>query len=50
MGAFRIELGRSTSEVAMKLSYDSRYNIAYIRLAEETSEVEIVRVSEELNV
>jgi len=34
----------------MKLTYDPRHNIAYIRLAEETAEVETVHVSEELNV
>jgi uncharacterized protein YuzE len=34
----------------MRLTYDPRYNIAYIRLAEETTQVETVRVSEELNV
>jgi uncharacterized protein YuzE len=34
----------------MKLTYDPRHNIAYIRLAEESAEVETVRVSEELNV
>jgi uncharacterized protein YuzE len=34
----------------MKLSYDSRYNIAYIRLQEKTSQVETIRISEELNV
>jgi uncharacterized protein YuzE len=34
----------------MKLSYDPRYNIAYIRLREKTGEVETIRVSEELNI
>ncbi len=34
----------------MKLSYDPRYNIAYLRLADSTADVESVRVSEELNV
>lgn len=34
----------------MKLTYDPRHNIAYIQLAERTTEVETVRVSEELNV
>ena len=34
----------------MKLSYDPRYNVAYIRLHEKTAAVETVRVSEELNV
>jgi uncharacterized protein YuzE len=34
----------------MKLSYDPRYNIAYIRLREKTAVVETIRVSDELNV
>lgn len=34
----------------MKLTYDPRHNIAYIRLADSTDEVETVRISEELNV
>jgi uncharacterized protein YuzE len=34
----------------MKLSYDPRYNVAYIRLREKTAEVETIRVSDELNV
>lgn len=34
----------------MKLTYDPRYNIAYLRLQEKTSQVETVRVSESLNV
>ncbi|MBM4275116.1 MAG: DUF2283 domain-containing protein [Deltaproteobacteria bacterium] len=34
----------------MKLTYDTRYNIAYIRLHEKTAQVETIRVSEELNV
>jgi uncharacterized protein YuzE len=34
----------------MKLSYDPRYNVAYIRLREKTTEVESLRVSDELNV
>jgi len=34
----------------MKLTYDSRYNIAYIRLQEKTGQVETIRISEELNV
>ena len=32
----------------MKLTYDSRHNIAYIRFQEKRSDVEAVRVSEEL--
>ncbi len=34
----------------MKLTYDPRRNIAYLRLREKTTEVETVRVSDELNV
>jgi len=34
----------------MKLTYDPRYNIAYIRLHEKKVEVETVRVSDEMNV
>ena len=34
----------------MKLTYDPRYNIAYIRLHEKKVEVESIRVSDELNV
>jgi len=34
----------------MKLTYDPRRNIAYIRLQEKTAQVNTVRVSEELSV
>jgi uncharacterized protein YuzE len=34
----------------MKLTYDPRYNIAYLRLHEKTAGVETIRVSDELNV
>lgn len=34
----------------MKLTYDPRYNIAYLRLAGKASEVETIRVSDELNI
>ena len=34
----------------MKLTYDPRHNVAYIRLHEKTEEVETVSVSDELNV
>ena len=34
----------------MKLTYDPRRSIAYIRLQEKTAQVNTVRVSEELNV
>ena len=34
----------------MRLTYDPRYNIAYLALQEQTGEVETIRVSDELNV
>ena len=34
----------------MRLAFDPRHNIAYIRLEESTAEVETVRVSDQLNV
>ena len=34
----------------MKLSYDPRQNIAYIRLREKTAQVETISVSDEINV
>lgn len=34
----------------MKLSYDPRYNIAYLRFHEKVAEVETIKVSDELNV
>ena len=34
----------------MKLSYDPRYNIGYIRLYEKHGEVETIKVSDELNI
>jgi uncharacterized protein YuzE len=34
----------------MKLTYDPRYNIAYIRLLEKTPEVETLQISDELNI
>ena len=34
----------------MKLTYDSRYNVAYIQLHEKTAQVETIQVSDELNV
>ena len=32
----------------MKLTYDSRYNIAYVRFQERQAEVDTVRISDEL--
>ncbi len=34
----------------MKLSYDPRHNIAYLRLREKGDEVETIRVSDEVNI
>ena len=34
----------------MQLTYDPRYNIAYLRLHAKTSEVETIHVSDEINV
>ncbi len=34
----------------MKLTYDPRYNIAYIALRDKTEQVETVHISEELNI
>ncbi len=34
----------------MKLSYDSRQNIAYLRFREKTAQVETISVSDEINV
>ena len=34
----------------MRLTYDPRYNIAYIRLHEKTSEVETIKIGDEINV
>jgi len=34
----------------MKLTYDPRYNIAYLRLHERLGQVETIRVSDQVNV
>ena len=34
----------------MKLTYDPRYNIAYLRLQEKVGQVETIQVSDQLNV
>jgi uncharacterized protein YuzE len=34
----------------MKITYDPKHNIAYIRLKEKTTKVETIRVSEDANV
>jgi uncharacterized protein YuzE len=34
----------------MKLTYDPRYNVSYLRLHEKTGTVETIRLSDELNV
>ncbi len=34
----------------MKLTYDPRYNVAYLRLQEKTAQVETIRLSDEVNI
>jgi uncharacterized protein YuzE len=34
----------------MKLTYDPRYNVAYLRFHEKTAEVETIHLTDELNV
>jgi uncharacterized protein YuzE len=34
----------------MKLTYDPRYNIAYLKLHEKNTKVETIKISEELNI
>jgi len=34
----------------MKLTYDSKYNVAYLRLHEKTDQVTTIKVSDEMNV
>ena len=34
----------------MKVTYDPRHNVAYLRLQEKTAQIETIRVSDELNV
>jgi uncharacterized protein YuzE len=34
----------------MRMTYDPRYNIAYLRLKEKTEQVETIRVSDAMNV
>jgi len=34
----------------MRMTYDPRYNVAYLRLKEKTEQVETIRVSDALNV
>ncbi len=34
----------------MKLTYDPKYNVAYIHLQKKTAQVETIRLSDELNV
>ncbi len=34
----------------MKLTYDPRYNIAYLSLRDKTDQVETIRISDELNI
>jgi uncharacterized protein YuzE len=49
-GRRRREADRYASGLKVKLTYDSRHNVAYLRLQEKTAEVETIRVSDELNV
>lgn len=44
------ERGATEGRSGMKLAYDPRYNIAYLRLEEHSTEVETVHVSDQLNV
>lgn len=34
----------------MEISYDKKYNIAYIKIQKKTSEVETIRLSDEVNI
>jgi uncharacterized protein YuzE len=34
----------------MKLTYDPKYNIAYVRLQEKTAQVTTIKISDEMNV
>ena len=34
----------------MKLSYDPKYNVAYLRLHEKTDQVTTIKVSDEMNI
>lgn len=34
----------------MKLSYDPKYNVAYLRLHEKTAQVTTIKVSDEMNI
>jgi uncharacterized protein YuzE len=34
----------------MKISYDPKYNIAYIKVREKIAEVETLRISDEINI
>jgi uncharacterized protein YuzE len=47
-----VERGNIFREVGkiMKISYDPRYNIAYIQFREKASEVETIRISDEVNI
>jgi len=44
------EADRHASGLTVKLTYDPRHNVAYLRLQEKTADVETIRVSDELNV
>lgn len=44
------ERGAAEFGYSMKLTYDPRYNIAYIRLHEKPAQVETVKISDEMNI
>lgn len=46
----QVLLNQEGREVLMKLTYDPRYNIAYIYLKEKPTEVETIRISDALNI
>ncbi|MEO5363726.1 MAG: DUF2283 domain-containing protein [Magnetococcus sp. DMHC-8] len=37
-------------EEIMRLTYDPRYNVAYLRIREKTTELETIRISDELSI
>ena len=41
---------RMGQEADMKLSYDQKHNVAYLRLHEKTDQVTTIKVSDEMNI
>ncbi len=41
---------RMGQEADVKLSYDQKYNVAYLRLHEKTAQVTTIKVSDEMNI